>query len=204
MSVRSTINRFTIPFRARLTEAPETDAILRRREQIETFEKTAADYFELQKQTTDQDTALRIQQRIDTLNMAVDERETTLGLLENEALVEANAKIDTFNRNTTFGLAVAAQIVTSATLTSINTIGTRTGNTIKQERLQRAISPAAQIVGIAITAVANPLLGIAASVAFVTNIGIKEYQTAVQRDRVTKDNGMRLQLLGGISQRGNR
>lgn len=200
MSVRSTINRFNIPFRARLTEAPETDAILRRRKQIEIFEETAGNLFELQKETTDQDTKVRLQEHMDHINTQID----TFEFLENEALAEANAKIDTFNRNTTFTLAVAAQVVTAVTLTSINTIGTRTGNTIKQERFQRAISPAAQLIGVAVTAAANPLLGIAASAAFITNIGIKEYQTAVQRDRVTKDNEMRLQLLGGISQRGNR
>lgn len=86
----------------------------------------------------------------------------------------------------------------------ISTIGTRTGNVIGQERLQLGIRLGSQLVGVATSALVNPVLAATGAVALAANYIIKDQQVGFQRERISIDNNLRLNVLGGIAERGNR
>lgn len=129
---------------------------------------------------------------IDRLGSALDELDKLLALEQ---------KYDVLAKKS---FAVAGVILTQVVRSQVNRIGIRTGNTIKQERLQPALSFASQLSGVVLGFALNPLVGITAAVGFTVNAAIKEQQIVFQRTRETQDNQARLQLVGGISQRGNR
>ncbi len=119
----------------------------------------------------------------------------------NKELIEINSFRETIARSiVTAGLATAQQALSY----SINTIGVKTGNIIKQERLQKGLLLANQFAGVGAAFLANPVLAATAAAGIAANYTIKEFTIANQRERSTTDNMLRLQLVGGISQRGNR
>jgi len=101
-------------------------------------------------------------------------------------------------------LSVASVLVTQIIRNNVNRIGITTGNTIRQQKLSRVSTAAAQLSGVALSFVINPFVGAASVAGVFANVLYQEERTMLQRDRITKDNEVRLQVLGGISQRGNR
>jgi hypothetical protein len=119
----------------------------------------------------------------------------------NKEIIDINKNRETLARSiVTAGLATAQQALSY----SINTIGVKTGNIIKQERLQKGLLLANQFAGVGAAFLANPVIAATAAAGIVTNYAVKELTIANQRERSTTDNMLRLQLVGGISQRGNR
>ncbi len=119
----------------------------------------------------------------------------------NKELIDINKNRETLARSiVTAGLAAAQQALSY----SVNTIGVKNGNIIKQERLQRGLLLANQFAGVGAAFLANPVLAATAAAGIATNYAVKELTIANQRERSTTDNILRLQLVGGISQRGNR
>lgn len=167
------------------------------REQVEQIQfelEESRDFNEVSRYKKQQ---LNLETQESELISQIENAETNAANLENE---KRNKQNDLING----GLTLAAQAAVQAVRFHVSTIGLRTGNTIRQERLQRGLNLGGQIAGIAIASVVNPLLGVSTAFTFAVNAGIREQQTSLQRERISKDNEMRLQLLGGISQRGNR
>lgn len=173
----------------------KTQEIVREQvEQIQLELEESQDFDEISKYKQQQ---LNLETQESELISQIENAETNAANVENEKRAKQNDYING-------GLSVAAQVAAQIVRFNVSTIGLRTGNTIKQERLQRTLNIGAQVAGIAVAGFVNPILGASAAVTFVSNAVIREQQTALQRQRITKDNEMRLQLLGGISQRGNR
>jgi vacuolar-type H+-ATPase subunit I/STV1 len=109
-----------------------------------------------------------------------------------------------YDRMIKSSLSVASVLVTQIIRNNVNRIGITTGNTIRQQKLSRVTTTAAQLSGVALSFVINPFIGVASVAGVLANALYQEERTMLQRDRITKDNEVRLQVLGGISQRGNR
>lgn len=131
--------------------------------------------------------------------------ETNVLEREKEAIVDGiNKKIDIKNRRVQVGVGAALGIATQVSLAYVSTIGSRTGNVIQQQRLQRGFGLAASISGVAGTAVVNPALGVLAGINLAVGFGIREFKTQVERERVSFDNTLKLNLLDNVSRNGNR
>lgn len=101
-------------------------------------------------------------------------------------------------------LTVATALGIQLARQNINRIGILTGNTIRQQRLSRSFTAAAQFSGVAVGFAINPVIGVVSVAGVLVNAAYQEERIILQRNRITQDNEARLQLLGGISQRGNR
>ena len=195
--------RFNIPWRRPVTRQTTEQSIQARKtreviaEQVEQVQLELEDIDNLNNFSRIKEQQLNMEAQATGLENEADR-------LEGEAAVQENERRTRQNEFINGALATTFQIGAQAIRYNVSTIGVRTGNNIKQERLQRRLSGLTQGIGIGISAVVNPLLGVSAFATFAANVVIRDEQTRTQRDRITKDNDMRLQLLGGISQRGNR
>lgn len=195
--------RFNIPWRKPVTRKTTEESIQARKTREIVAEQVEQTQLELEDIENLNDLSRIKEQQINIEAQSIG-LENEANRLEGEAAVQENERRARQNEFINGSLATTAQIAAQAIRYNVSTIGTRTGNTIKQERLQRSLSGVTQGIGIAIGAVVNPLLGVSAFATFAANVVIRDQQTRTQRERITKDNEMRLQLLGGISQRGNR
>lgn len=122
----------------------------------------------------------------------------------NDKLERYKNAIDKLNQYSKASFAIASSLAIQAIRSNIASISTLSGNDILQQRLQRTLNFGGQAIGVAIGFAVNPILGVSAVVSFATNLALKEQQTTLQRQRQTRDNQDRLEILGGISKRGNR
>lgn len=195
--------KFTIPFRKPIERKTTEDSIKQRQtreiinEQIEQVQVELEDSrdFEIIQKTQQIQLNLQFQEEGITKNVEAEEK---------QAAIEENIKRAKFNQVATQGVAAGAQIAVQVARNNISTIGIRTGNVIRQERLERSLAIGSQAVGIGIGFAVNPLLGTQAAIAFTANQAIREYTRVLDLQRTTKDNALKMELVGGIAERGNR
>lgn len=198
------LNRFNIPWRKQIQNPVTTDETRRLRQQELVMSNIVEGLNESMARETEDSKILLLEESIENSTIIRDNLSGNIQALEVQAQEKKNKEIDAFNSNVSFGATVAIGVALQATRAYISTIGIRTGNTIRQQTLSRNLNLGTQAIGVALTTIANPLLGGAAAVAFVSNIAIREYTSSLERQRATKDNAMRLELLDGVAQRGNR
>jgi hypothetical protein len=194
---------FNFPWRSPVNRKTTSESIAQRKTQEILRNEVEQIQFELEEEKdfnrveTYKQQQLNIETQDSALTQQIQQGEITAAGIENEKRAKQNQIINS-------GLASAAQAVTQIARYNVATIGLRNGNYIQQERLQRRVSFGSQAIGIGISFAVNPILGATATAAFATNAILREFQTNLERQRLSDDNRMRMQLLGGISQRGNR
>ena len=194
---------FTIPFKKPI-ERLETAQTKRAKEFIGTLENLIDLREEQKAQETEPEQIRKIEEAQLNYKHTIALAQGSIDAQEVQAGFEQTLRNEVFNQRATAGVAAGAQIVVQAIRNTVSTIGIRTGNVIRQERLERSLGFAAQAVGIAASFAVNPILGATAATNFITNSAIREYTAVLERQRITKDNALKMELVGGIAERGNR